>query len=274
VTDYLERRQELLADLARLPSVAVAFSGGVDSSVLLHAAHSVLGPRCLGVIADSPSLPRAELQSARAFAADVGCRLIVVSTNELFDEGYARNGGDRCYFCKRALFDAMALVADREGIAHLALGEISEDALEDRPGARAAREARVLAPLAGAGFHKPDVRRYAREAGLAVAEKPAGACLASRLPVGTRVTAERLGRVETAEAKLRALGLRVLRVRDHGRRARLEVGAGEERLARSQSENIGLALRQAGFPTWELATYVAPPRGGPDPGRPLPIRSM
>lgn len=271
---YERRRDGLLADLAQLPSLAVAFSGGVDSSVLLHAASAALGERCLGVIADSPSLPRAELEQARALALSMNWRLVVVSTDELESEEYVQNRGDRCYFCKRALFDAMALVCKREGIAHLAFGEISDDLLDDRPGARAAREARVLAPLTRAGFGKQDVRRYAREARLPVADKPASACLASRLPVGTQVTRARLARVEVAEEAVRALGLRVLRVRDHGTLARLEVGAAELHLARSRSESIGVRLRQAGFSDWELATYVAPAQRGPDVDPLRPIRSV
>ena len=256
--DYFARCAELRSNLARLPSLAVAFSGGVDSAVLLHAAVEALGDRALGVIADSPSLPRAELVQARALAEAIGARLEVVATGEFADPRYTANTPERCYFCKQALFEAMRAVARREGIAALAFGEITDDARDDRPGARAAREARILAPLADAGMGKAEVRRYAREAGLPVWDKPAAACLASRLPTGTPVDAARLARIEEAEARVRALGLALVRVRDHGRRARLEVGSSELQLARSLAPRLGAALAAAGFESWELAAYVPP----------------
>lgn len=255
---YEARRGRLLARLAELEGLAVAFSGGVDSSVLLHAGLAALGPRCVGVIADSPSLPRAELAEARDLAAGLGARLVVVETRELEDPRYVANAGDRCYHCKSALFTEMAAWCAARGLGALAFGEITDDALDDRPGARAAREFGVLAPLADAGFSKGDVRRYAREAGLPVADKPASACLASRLPRGTRVTRERLATVEAAEAALRARGYRVLRVRHHGRRALLEVG--EEQAARARGERAELAALLAlhGFEELDLGVYVPP----------------
>lgn len=255
---YEERRERLLAQLAELPALAVAFSGGVDSGVLLHAAHAVLGGRAVGVLADSPSLPRSELAEALDLARRIGARLEVVATAEGDDPRYQENRGDRCYFCKAALFEAMERFAAREGIPFLAFGEIVDDFRDDRPGARAARERGVLAPLSAAGLGKEDVRRYAREAGLPVASKPASACLASRIPVGTRVTRERLARVEAAEEALRALGLRVLRVRHHGRRARVEVGADELAGARERLEDLRAALVGVGFEELELDAYRTP----------------
>lgn len=255
---YAEKCDALHAELRTLGTVAVAFSGGVDSSVLLAAAHSQLGDRAVGVIADSPSLARADLDVAVRVARRLGARLERVTTKELQDERYVRNDGDRCYFCKEALFDAMSLVAEREGIQALAFGEIVDDAMDDRPGARSARERGVIAPLSQAGFTKEDVRRYAAEAGLEVADKPASACLASRLPRATVVTREALAEVERAEAGLAALGLRVLRVRHHGTRARVEVGQDEEPFARSLTPKIETAVRAAGFTEWDLGVYLPP----------------
>ncbi len=255
---YAERIARLFARLDALDDLLVAFSGGVDSSALLGAARERLGERCAAVVADSPSLPRRELADAEHVARALGARLFVVRTDELDDPRYRANRGERCYFCKSALFDAMELVAGREGFRHLAFGEIADDALDDRPGARAARERGILAPLADAGLGKDDVRRFARERGLAVASKPASACLASRIPVGTPVDAERLARVEAAEDALVALGLRELRVRDRGPRARLEVGAGELEHARARAAAIGQALAAAGYEGFELALYVPP----------------
>lgn len=255
---FVERVLELERRIAALGDLVVAFSGGVDSAVLLHAAHAVLGERAVALIADSPSLARAELEDARAFARALGVRLVEVRTDELADPRYRRNAGDRCYFCKSALFDAMTGWARAQGFGHLAFGEITDDALDDRPGARAAREAGVVAPLRDAGLSKADVRRYAREHGLSVWDKPQMACLASRLPVGTAVTRERLARVERAEAALRELGLRQLRVRDRGAAARVEVGADEWAFAEARREAIGARLRGASFETFELAVYRRP----------------
>jgi uncharacterized protein len=253
----------LLARLSRFERLAVAFSGGVDSSVLLHAAGCALGARAVGVIADSPSLPRRELAAARQTAAALGARLVVLATDELADPGYRANAGERCYFCKRALFDAMRAWAAREGVEDLAFGELVDDLTDDRPGRRAAREARVHAPLVEAGFSKADVRRWAREHALPVADKPASACLASRLPVGTPVNRERLARVERAEDALKDLGLRVLRVRDHGAQARLEVGRDELARVQELADAVERGLLASGFEAWELGVYVPPgERGG------------
>jgi uncharacterized protein len=256
--EHFARVRALHELLRALDGVAVAFSGGVDSTVLLHAATRTLRGRAVGVIADSPSLPRAELAEARAQAEAMGARLLVVGTEELSDPRYRRNAGDRCYFCKFALFDAMRLVAEREGLAQLAFGEITDDLTDDRPGARAAAEHGVVAPLREAGMGKGDVRRYAREHGLAAWDKPASACLASRLPIGTEVTGARLARVERSEARVRALGLRELRVRDHGAAARVEVGEAELEHAAALGDSLGAALRAEGFARFELAAYVPP----------------
>ncbi len=256
--DYAARVVRLRADLGQLPSLAVAFSGGVDSSVLLHAAHSVLGERALGVIADSASLPRAELADARAIAQKIGARLVELPTRELEDPRYQRNAADRCYFCKFALFESMGEWCSENSVAHLAFGEIADDLALLRHGSRAAREFGVLAPLAAAGFSKQDVRRYAREHGIDCAEKPASACLASRLPTGTAVSRERLWRIESAEAELKQLGLRVLRVRDHAPKARVEVAHEELARARELWPTIVAALTAVGFEAFELDTYRAP----------------
>jgi len=256
--NYQARLERLDSELIALGRVAVAFSGGVDSAALLHAARRVLGEGAAAVIADSPSLPRAELIEARALAARMDVPLVELRTDELENPGYVANTGDRCYYCKSALFEEMRTWASSAGYAALAFGEITDDLLDDRPGARAAREFEVRAPLRDAGFDKQDVRRYAREAGLAVADKPASACLASRLPIGTEVTPERLATVERAEALVRERGYRVLRVRHHGQHALLEVGEDEIVRARGERTELDAALASCGFETTELGVYISP----------------
>jgi len=216
---------QLQAYIAGLESVAVAFSGGTDSTLLLAYSLKVLGPeRVLAITADSLTLPRRELAEAQALAAEIGARQLVIKTEELADPHFANNPPDRCYFCKRELFIRMRVVADREGYHHLAYGATADDLGDYRPGMRAAQEAGALAPLLEAGLTKADIRDLSRSLGLRTWDKPAMACLSSRFPYGARITPEGLTRVEQAEDFLRyELGLRQVRVRDQDATARIEV---------------------------------------------------
>ncbi len=263
----LEQRLAAVHDeLLRLERVLVAFSGGVDSSLLLALAQRALGRSAAGVIAVSPSLAARELEDARHTASAIGARLIEVSTDELSDPAYAANDATRCYHCKRTLFLAMQRLGREMKVEHLVFGEIVDDLAEDRPGARAAREFSVHAPLCEAGMTKEDVRRAAHALGLGAADKPSAPCLASRLPRGTRVTRERLARVEAAEAALHDLGWRQLRVRDHAPKARVEIGAEEFERARAQQDEIARCMRAAGFEHTEVALYAPPARLFAAPG--------
>ena len=244
-----DKRAALESLLGEMGSVVVAYSGGVDSACLAVLAHRVLGARALAVTADSESLSADQRELALEVARDFGFRHRVVRTEELANPLYARNHADRCYHCKSELFRQLAPVAKAEGYRYLAYGLIVDDLSDFRPGQRAAAEAGVRAPLAEAGLTKPDVRALSRELGLRTAELPASPCLASRLPYGTPVTSGVLRRVEQAEAGLRALGFRELRVRHLGENARVEIAPGElPRLDEAGTrEAVLAAVRRAGY---------------------------
>jgi pyridinium-3,5-biscarboxylic acid mononucleotide sulfurtransferase len=221
--DALDAKLAVLRrELAATGGVMVAFSGGADSALLLAAAVEALGERAVAATGVSPSLPQRELDDARALAAELGARHLVVATHEGQRPGYQRNGPDRCFFCKDELFEVLAPLAGAEGLA-LAVGTNTDDLGDHRPGQRAAAGHGVLTPLVTAGLSKAEVRQASRRRGLRTADKPAAACLASRIAYGVQVTPARLSRVERAEALLRSFGLARLRVRDHGDLARIEV---------------------------------------------------
>jgi uncharacterized protein len=247
--DWRERLARLRASIASHGRVVVAYSGGVDSSVVLRVAHEQLGGGALGVIGRSDSYALRELELALAQAADFGATVEVVATGELSNPAFASNPADRCYHCKSELYRRLTLVAERFGAAAILDGTIADDALDHRPGRRAAEECRVLSPLAELGFGKPDVRAVAAHLGLASHGKPASPCLASRIPYGTAITAEALAQVERAENALRDLGFGDLRVRHHGEVARIEIPLRElpRMLDRGLRERVVEALRSAGY---------------------------
>ena len=246
----LAGKHDLLVDILRqAESVLVAYSGGVDSSLLAAAAHRTLGSRALACIAVSPSLAADELTAATSVARTIGIRLRQVETHELDVEGYAANAPNRCYVCKGTLFAQLATTAREEGISCVVYGENVDDGGDYRPGARAAIEAGVRAPLAEAGLTKLEVRALARAYGLPNWQKPAAPCLATRIPYGQRVTVEKLRQLEAAERVVRALGFRETRVRHHGDVARVELLPDELERAATPAvrEAILRGLQRLGF---------------------------
>lgn len=219
-----QRLQEILSSLGR---TLVAYSGGVDSAYLAWAAHQALEADMLAVIADSPSLARTQLQDAVAFAQEQGIPLEVIQTAEMERPEYVRNDPGRCFHCKDELFQVMEAFALAHGFQSIAYGVNFDDQADFRPGQAAAREHRVAAPLLGARLAKAEIRELARQAGLRVWDKPASACLSSRIEYGRPVTRQALSAVEQGEDALRALGFRQVRVRHHGDIARIEIAKDE-----------------------------------------------
>jgi uncharacterized protein len=248
-----EKEQRLFAKLGEHDSLLIALSGGTDSAYLAWAAHGVLGQRALSVTALSPSYSAYDREQLEKFLRATGIRHEFVETQEMENEAYRANNADRCYFCKDELFTALDQIAAERQFAAIAYGVNADDTFDFRPGQRAAAEHRVLTPLLDAKLHKTEIRYLSERAGLPSWDRPASACLASRLPYGTEVTPERLSLVERGEAALRGLGFRQFRVRLHDKLARIELAREElpRALSPEMAASLASALKAAGF------TYVA-----------------
>ena len=222
-SDLLEKLNRLKNILADMGSAAVAFSGGVDSTFLLKVARDVLGDRCIGIVALSESYLPEEAEEARELANQIGVECVFIETQELQNEQYASNPTNRCYYCKKELFAKMFEVAESRGIKWLLYGANADDLGDFRPGSQAAKEVNARAPLVEAGITKAEIRELSRRLGLPTWNKPASACLASRVPYGTRITADILNRIASAERFLKQKGFTQVRVRHHSDIARIEV---------------------------------------------------
>ncbi len=248
-----DKLEKLRALLKSYDSCLVAYSGGVDSVFLARVAHEVLGDRALAAIADSPSLPRRELQEALDIAAKFKFPVRVLQTQEFANENYTANPANRCYFCKHELFEELTPLAGAENFAVIAYGENASDIGDFRPGAQAAAEFQVRAPLKEAGLTKAEIRELSAQLGLPTADKPQMACLSSRVPYGEVVTPEKLRMIELAEYALRDLGFHDVRVRHHELQklnlARIEVGPAEMQkfLANGVADQIAGTLKHIGY---------------------------
>jgi uncharacterized protein len=287
VTDVeTPKLKALLEHLAGLGSVLVCYSGGVDSALVLAASHRALGPRAVGMTAVSASLAPSELDDARWIAAQIGADHRIVESNEVDDPSYQRNAPDRCFHCKSELYRIAEAKKVEWGLAHVLNGTNADDLGDYRPGLHAAENARVRSPLVELGFNKADVRACAQALGLEIWDKPAAACLSSRLPFGTKVTRERLARIGGLEAALRALGFRRVRVRYHALGneaapaeqaiARIELDATE--ITRAAEAEMRDALVRAGkehgflYVTLDLGGYrMGSHNEALKPGRSLPL---
>jgi len=250
----MTRVEELERRIRSLGSCVVAFSGGVDSSLVAALAARAVGDRAIAVTAISPALASGELDGARAVADAVGIRHELITTAELEREGYRRNDRERCYHCKSELYDGLSAFASARGYAAVLSGANADDLGDWRPGLRAAAEHGVVHPLVESGVGKEEVRRIARELGVPSAEKPASPCLASRIPYGTAVDVDTLARIDLAETSLKRLGYRVLRVRHYGDLGRVQHAADElpRALSPTGKMEVVAAVIAAGYTAAEI----------------------
>ncbi|MGH9682383.1 MAG: ATP-dependent sacrificial sulfur transferase LarE [Candidatus Acidiferrales bacterium] len=245
----LQKQERLLASLRNLDGLLVAFSGGADSAYLAWAAHAALGERALAVTALSPSYSRHDREQAEAFVRATAVRHEFIDTHEFENPLYVANNADRCYYCKDELFDRMELLAKDRKFSAIAYGINADDTHDFRPGHRAAQEHLILAPLLDAALTKAEIRSLSRRAGLPTWDRPASACLSSRVPYGTSVTPGLLAQIEHAEAALHDLGFRQFRVRAHGNLARVEIASDELSRATESAiaQTIAARLKETGF---------------------------
>ncbi|ARI78676.1 ATP-dependent sacrificial sulfur transferase LarE [Halobacillus mangrovi] len=253
-----QKLEQLKTNLRELNRIVVAFSGGVDSTFLLKVAVDTLGPeRVLAITADSETYPSHELEEAKELAKRIGVKHQVIETSELAIPGYAENDLNRCYFCKKGLFEEVYPIMNKLGYENIVYGLIADDNSEYRPGAKAAKEYNVRGPLEEVEFYKEEIRELSKEFGLPTWDKPSFACLSSRIAYGERITQEKLNKVEKSELYLKGLGIRQMRVRTHEEIARIEVEPADMELVLRHHDEITKTIQSYGykFVTLDLSGY-------------------
>lgn len=253
--DLEAKHQKARNILQSLDSVIVAYSGGIDSALVLRLAMDTLGDQAIGVTADSASVPRKELSEAKRLASDMGARHLVIQTEEFKNENYTSNPGNRCYYCKTELYGKLRDLAREKGVQHIANGTNVDDLGDHRPGLIAADELQVISPLRDAGLTKAEVRELAKQLGMEVWDKPASPCLSSRVPYGSVVTLEKLSNIEDAESFIDGLGIRERRVRHFGKKARIEVNASDLKTVQNALPGIEERFRELGFEEVEVTEF-------------------
>lgn len=253
--EELSKYTQLQGLIKNLKRLIIAFSGGIDSTLLLKVAHDVLGDGALAVTADSPSVPRNELKEAERLAKSTGARHLIIQTNEMLNRNYVQNPDNRCYFCKSELYAKIAEVARREKFQFIANGTNTDDLGDYRPGLQAAEEFKVVSPLKEAGLSKAEVRLLAKKLNLEIWDKPASPCLSSRIPYGSSVTTKKLAMIEAAENFLKSMCNKDLRVRHFGQKARIEASKKELLIIEHNFQEILAKFKSFGFEEIELAKF-------------------
>ena len=250
-----QKYEELKSQIKKLGSAIVAFSGGIDSALVLKIAHEVLGNNAVAVTADSPSLPRKELEETKKIAKDIGARHIIINTEEAQKKEYLKNPNNRCYYCKTELYAKLKNVSVELEIKNILNGTNLDDLGDYRPGLMAADENNVISPLKDAKINKAEVRELAKHLGLEIWDKPSSPCLSSRVPYGQQITMEKLSMIEKAEDFLRGFGIIELRVRHFGNAARIEVNEADKSTISGNFDSINKKFNEIGFKEIEIASF-------------------
>ncbi len=245
--EIAQKYEKLQAEIEKLDSAIVAFSGGIDSALVLKVAYGILGDNVIAVTADSPSLPRKELGEAKKIAKEIGARHLIINTQEAENEDYLKNPSNRCYYCKTELYEKLKCISKKLGIRNIINGTNFDDLNDYRPGLQAADEHGVISPLKDSKLTKNDVRELARRLNLKIWDKPSAPCLSSRVPYGQGITLKKLRMVEEAEGFLKDFGIRELRVRHFGKIARIEVKEEDKAIVDQNLKLINKKFSRIGF---------------------------
>lgn len=246
---------ELKKSIKKLGSAIVAFSGGIDSALVLKAAHEVLGEKAVAVTADSPSLPRRELEETKKIAMQIGARHLIVETGEAKEKNYLKNPNNRCYYCKTELYSKLKGISKKLNIENILNGTNFDDISDYRPGLMAADEHKVISPLKDAKLTKNEIRELAKHLGLEIWDKPSSPCLSSRVPYGHEITMQKLSMIEKAENFLKDFGINELRVRHFGNEARIEVNDSDKKTISENMGSINKKFNEIGFNKIEVANF-------------------